>query len=165
MNQDAVTKPILRTFAYNLDYARRLVADVPDEKMAYQPAPKTNHAIWCVGHLIGGCDFAGSLMGLSPSLPKAWEPLFGWNAAPQPERSAYPSKAEVLQALEAAHAKIADAFAKFPLDKWADPFPIEQFRKNLPTVGDALVMLLTSHEATHLGQLSAWRRVQGMPSV
>jgi len=35
----------------------------------------------------------------------------------------------------------------------------------LPTRGDLLAHILTTHEATHLGQLSAWRRQLGFPPV
>jgi hypothetical protein len=36
-------------------------------------------------------------------------------------------------------------------------------RKFAPRVGDAAVGIATTHEAIHLGQLSAWRLAMGMP--
>ena len=44
--------PLLHARALNLGYAQRLVADIPDAKMALQPVPEMNHAGW------GGCDDA-----------------------------------------------------------------------------------------------------------
>ena len=35
----------------------------------------------------------------------------------------------------------------------------------LPTLGDSFVFVMAAHENMHLGQLSAWRRVQGMGRV
>ena len=40
-----------------------------------------------------------------------------------------------------------------------------EIRDFWPTLGDGLVWMIASHENIHLGQLSAWRRVQGLPSV
>ena len=35
----------------------------------------------------------------------------------------------------------------------------------MPKIGIWLNYLMTLHESTHLGQVSVWRRVQGMPAV
>jgi hypothetical protein len=35
----------------------------------------------------------------------------------------------------------------------------------LPTLGDCFVFVMAAHENMHLGQLSAWRRVQGLGRV
>lgn len=43
--------PLLHAWNLNLGYAKRLVADIPDDKMAIQPAPGINHAAWVLGHL------------------------------------------------------------------------------------------------------------------
>jgi hypothetical protein len=49
----------------------------------------------------------------------------------------------------------------------SEPHTLElRFLKGpLPTVGDLLAHLMTTHEAAHLGQLSAWRRLLGLPGV
>ena len=43
--------------------------------------------------------------------------------------------------------------------------PIRFLLRHLPTVGDLLAHLLTTHSAYHLGQLSTWRRAAGLPEV
>jgi len=42
---------------------------------------------------------------------------------------------------------------------------LERWQQFMPTAGIALPYLMLVHENTHFGQLSAWRRVQGLPSV
>ena len=37
---------LLTAAALNVDYARRLVADIPHDKMAAQPIEGMNHAAW-----------------------------------------------------------------------------------------------------------------------
>jgi hypothetical protein len=38
-------------------------------------------------------------------------------------------------------------------------------RGGLPALGDCAVFVMAAHENMHLGQVSAWRRVQGMGRV
>ena len=42
---------------------------------------------------------------------------------------------------------------------------LERWKAFFPTAAVALPYLMLLHENLHLGQLSAWRRIQGMPSV
>jgi len=85
--------------------------------------------------------------------------------APSGDASQYPSKATLLRALEAAHAAIAAALQAVPESRWPETTPLEAVRGFLPTVGDCFVLAMAAHENMHLGQLSAWRRVQGLGRV
>ena len=58
--------PLLHAWNLNLGYAKRLVADIPDDKMALQPAPEMNHAAWVLGHLACTADMLGAMIGLKP---------------------------------------------------------------------------------------------------
>jgi hypothetical protein len=70
-----------------------------------------------------------------------------------------------MKALEDAHAGIAAALPSIPESRWAETTPLEAVRGFLPTLGDCFVFVMAAHENMHLGQLSAWRRVQGMGRV
>lgn len=156
---------LLHIYAQNLDYAKRLTKDLPAEKWAFQPAPKTNHAAWVIGHLAASADLTLTFVGQPSTAPKDWEKLFGWNSSPSPDAKLYPAGATLIKALEDYHAQVAAAVQKVPAADFAKPFPIEAWRSFAPTIGDAFFIMLGSHENIHLGQLSAWRRVQGLPSV
>ena len=151
----------------NLWYSQKLVADVPDEQMCAQPVAGRvmNHPAFLLGHLAWAAgDVATGLLGLPPACPEGWKELFGMGAAPSADRSRYPSKAVLLQTLEDAHARLADAVAKATPETLDRPAP-ERMRSRFPTVGAMLVGLMTAHEASHNGQLSAWRRAMGLPPV
>ncbi len=156
---------VLHTYARNLDYANRLVADVPPEGMAVQPAPGMNHAAWVIGHLTFVCDLIGGVFGLAPAMPAAWLAIFNNESHPSADAAIYPEKAALVAALARGHARVAEAVAHAGPGAMVHPLPDEKFRQFFPTIGDAVTYLCTSHESVHLGQLSAWRRVQGMPSV
>ena len=158
---------VLPTFRANLWYTQKLAADVPDEQMCAQPVAGRvmNHPAFLLGHLAWAAgDVAADKLGLPPACPAGWKELFGMGAVPQADRSRYPSKAELLKALEDAHARLADAVTKAAPETLAQPAP-ERARERFPTVGALLIGLMTSHEASHNGQLSAWRRAMGLPPV
>jgi hypothetical protein len=93
------------------------------------------------------------------------QPLGGRRSSPSSDASKYPSKSVLLKALEDAHAGVAAALAGVPESRWTESTPIEEVRGFLPTLGDCFVFVMAAHENMHLGQLSAWRRVQGMGRV
>jgi hypothetical protein len=157
--------PLLHTWAMNLGYAKRLVADIPDDRMALQPAPEMNHAAWVLGHLACTADMLGAMIGAKPVCPTDWASRFDWNSTPSSDAARYPAKAALLQALEDAHAAIAAALPSIPEFRWQEATPLEAVRGFLPTLGDCFVFVMAAHENMHLGQLSAWRRVQGLGRV
>lgn len=158
-----IVRPI---YDFNLHFAHKLVEDVADERMCVQPVPgqTMNHAAFLLGHLAWTSDSAISLLGEQPGPAAGWKDLVGMGAVPQSDRALYPGKAELLKALSEAHERIVAALPKVTEEVLTRPAP-ERIRSRFRTVGIAIVGLMTSHEAMHLGQLSAWRRAQGLPAV
>jgi len=156
---------VLRAAAGNVDYAKRLVADIPEEKMAVQPAPGMNHAAWVLGHLAYVFDSMIVVWRQKPAMSREWKELFNVPSKPQPEREKYPSKAELLEAYEKAYQRIVDVVKAASPEDLDKEFPNPNLRAAMPTIGVAMVHILTSHQGQHLGQLSAWRRAQGLPGV
>jgi hypothetical protein len=115
--------PLLHTWNLNLGSAKRLVADIPNDRMAIQPAPHMNPAAWVLRPPACTADMLGAIIDAKPVCPPEWTALFDWNSSPSSDASRYPTKSLLLKALEEAH------------------------------------------ENMHLGQLSAWSRVQGMGRV
>ncbi|MCE9630521.1 MAG: DinB family protein [Planctomycetia bacterium] len=64
-----MTDPLLHAWNLNVGYAKRLVADIPDDKMTLQPAPDMNHAAWVLGHLACTADMLGAMIGVKPVCP------------------------------------------------------------------------------------------------
>ena len=157
--------PLIHTWNLNLGYAKRLVADISDDQMAFQPAAHMNHAAWVLGHLACTADMLAAMIGAKPVCPPVWTSLFDWNSEPSSDASRYPTKAVLLKALEDAHAGVAIVLPSVPEARWSGQTPIEEVRGFLPTLGDSFVFVMAAHENMHLGQLSAWRRVQGMGRV
>ena len=154
-------------YAFLLDYARKLVEGVEDDRFAVEPAPGMNHPAWILGHLAICTDLALKQLGKPARCPEGWMELLGPGSKLQADRSAYPGKAELLNALAEGHEHVAHAASEADPSAMDEPHqvPIRFVRQWIPTVGVLVTHLMTTHEATHLGQLSAWRRAQGMPGV
>jgi uncharacterized damage-inducible protein DinB len=156
---------VLRAASANVDYAKRLVADIPDDKMCAQPIAGMNHAAWVLGHLAYVFDSMIGVFDEKPVMSAEWKELFNLSSKPLADRAKYPSKAALFEAYEKSYQRIVNAVKAASPKSLARDFPNPRVRSTLPTVGMAMVHILTSHQGVHLGQLSAWRRAQGLPAA
>jgi hypothetical protein len=156
---------ILRSFGMVVGYARELLADVPDGRMAESPLAGINHAAWIVGHLAHSFQAIGGELGLGAWLPDDWASRFGTGTRPAPDRSVYPSKIELLGWFDDGARRLTERLRRMSDADLNVPLPDERYRHVFPTLGAAVLHILTVHAAVHLGQLSAWRRAIGLPGV
>jgi hypothetical protein len=156
---------ILRSFAYCLDYLREQVADVLVADMVAQPNGIVNHPAWVIGHLTASCQAVGREIGMQPWLPKTWGNRFGMGSIPLSDVSAYESKTELLEILRDAQTRITDAIENLEPTQLEQPLPEEKYRPVLPTVRHALAQMLVAHTANHIGQVTIWRRMMGLPPL
>jgi uncharacterized damage-inducible protein DinB len=152
-------------YAFLLGYAQRLVSDIEDARFVEQPAAGVNHPAWLLGHLAVAGDLFLRMLGEPIACPKEWVRTFGPGSRPSCLRTDYPSKAELLVALERTHQRVTQAARKATPEAMAEPHSIDFLRDSLPTRGDLLAHVMTSHEGMHLGHLSNWRRQMGMPYI
>lgn len=155
----------LNAFRFTLSYAQLLVADIDDIEMANIPHPGMNHPAWILGHLILVADMGAKLLGEEQILDASWMEKYGPGSTPVSDRSAYPSKDELLTTMKEIYQRTEQfaAAAEDAVLEAKNPTPI--FPQQFPTLGDLLTHVLTTHPATHLGQLSAWRRCLGKGPV
>jgi len=156
---------ILNSYAIALDSGRRMLADLRDDQWVAQPIAGMNHPAWIVGHLTYSCQMIGIEMGLAPWLPEDWGTRFDTDSRPVAAAEDYPSRSELLSAFGDAAERVQRRLAEIDDADLAGPLPDERYRETFPTLGHAVLHILTVHTAVHLGQLSAWRHAVGLPSV
>jgi hypothetical protein len=149
-------------YRFNLGIAERLVADLTPAQMVMQPSGVVNHPAWSLGHLVLSSNGLAKLLGLPSQAPDGWDSIFATGGIPSGDEADYPSKAELLEALAAQHERNTGAVLQADPASFAAPHPDERLRKYFPTVGDVVTFLMTSHETSHQGQVSAWRRAAGL---
>ncbi len=142
-----------------------LLTGVDESKFADQPMPGMNPPAWILGHLAIVADRGCEVLGAPRQLSEAWHTQFGPGSTPSSKLSDYPSKAELLAALDAGHARLSSLALAADPALLAEPHGRERIAALLPTKGDLVAMMMTAHEGTHLGQLSTWRRCIGIPPL
>jgi len=155
-------------WAANGAYGEQLVADLSDEQMIAQPRVggelAVNHAAWVISHLCAYHPVMTALLeGRTPDDPK--DHRYGMTSKPVADASEYPSADELRRQFAEGHAAVAAAMEKATDATFEAAMPVERWAPKFPQVGLALPYLMVRHEALHLGQLSAWRRVQGLAAT
>ncbi|MAY74344.1 MAG: hypothetical protein CMJ31_06385 [Phycisphaerae bacterium] len=159
---------VLGTFAMTMDQAKKLVADVPDDRFAELPFEGAKHPGWVLGHLCCGAGMGAAFLAGEEGVagcPDAWVTACMPGTQLAADRSAYGAKADLLTHFERVHGLLADRYGAASDDLLATEFPNPEYRSFFPTLGDACFYLMAYHEGYHLGQLSAWRRAAGFGPV
>lgn len=155
----------LRLYAMMLKYCRKLTVDLTDEQIYVAPCSGANTPAWLLGHLAISADYGLQLVGRPTHCSAAWHKQFAPGSLPSALKAPGLKKFELMDTLEAGHARVNEAAAVTTLEQMAESHGLAFLRDSLPTKGDVMAHLLTTHEACHLGQLSAWRRQMGLPST
>ena len=142
---------------------QHLVNELADERLTEQPLPGVNHPTWILGHLALIADIVGESCGGTRTLPAEWGTLFGQGTQPSSARGGYPSRSELLRAFEESYRRLREQVAAAGPDLLAQPPTSPRARAAFPTFKELATFILTGHVGVHLGQLSAWRRMIGLP--
>lgn len=159
---------LLYAWKKNLEYGPKLVADLSDEQLTAQPiadlSSPANHPAWIFSHLNVYLPIIEALIqGKKFDDPK--EHRFGMLSRPESDRSLYSSKQELLTEFISGHERVVELLQKSDDSVLGHAVSLERWQPMMPFSGIALPYLMLNHENCHLGQLSAWRRVLGLPSV
>ena len=162
---------LLYPFRVHAGQGAKLVADLSAEQMTDQPGSPAqglavNHPAWILSHLNCYLPVAAELLeGGTPRDPK--NDQFGMNSVPLTGEAAsvYAPRDELVGVWTAEHERVGGLIQNAGVDAFEREMPVERWREKFPTVGHVLGYLLIHHEGYHLGQLSAWRRVSGLPAI
>ncbi|QDT65889.1 DinB family protein [Calycomorphotria hydatis] len=152
---------ILKTAAMNHGLINRLMEDVDDREIDEQPMAGINTPRWILGHIAVTIDYTLITLGEPGRMPEQWFVDFGPGSVPGKHSDNAPEKTELLEAINAGHEEVKKVVVSAPSEKFEEKRTEGFFVEQLPTVGDMVTFLMTTHEAFHIGQLSAWRRMSG----
>ncbi len=164
----SIIEGLLFAWKKNQDYAPKLVADLSAEQMVTQPAADpeapANHPAWVLSHLNVYLPIIRSIIkGESFEDPRPHK--FGMLSRPVAEVSQYASKEELVHEFVQGHDQVSELLGNSDISVFEQAVSLPRWKEVMPTAGIALPYLMLNHENGHLGQLSAWRRIQGMPGV
>jgi hypothetical protein len=148
-----------------VQYCWTLVMDVADMRLAEQPVALVNHPDWILGHLALTAEIALEKLGGAKVLAAEWSTLFGAGSKPSTSRSDYPPKDELLQALEQSCQRLRQQATSAAPELLARPTTNPRAKEALPTLKEMVAFVLTGHMGVHVGQLTTWRRLIGLPPM
>jgi hypothetical protein len=143
-----------------------LVEDLSDEQMCLQSLPGENHPAWILGHLLLGDIYLLSMLagqGLSEDFPDLLS-RYGPGSTPRQGGAMYEAKAVLVERLFQTDALRCEAVRQKTLEELRQPIPDAVLAQAQPTIGHHL-QTLVFHEGHHGGQLSSWRKAQGLSPI
>ncbi len=157
---------LLRAWTHQRAYTDRLTGDLTPEHVFQTPPGGVvmNHPAWVLCHLTAYAPvLAAMLRGEAPQDPL--DHPFGKRSTPTLDPGAYPEWEQVREDYLSSHDLVPGALENARADTLNAPPSIARFRDRWSALSGVVVHLMIHHESVHLGQLSAWRRVCGLPSV
>ena len=151
-----------------LDLARvwtfKLSDGIPQDKLTFQPVPKTNHALWILGHCAVSDEHFVKTMGEDQSiLDASWGELFGMGSTPIDDPGKYPSLEEITAGMGKSREALLEWFSSMDEAKLMSELP-DDWKSFGPNFG-GLMNSIAWHEALHTGQFSAIRRALDLPNA
>ncbi len=148
------------------DYAQQLVGGITDSDMIAQPVPGVvmNHPAWILSHLAAYAPVVSAILKNEPAIDPLDHP-FGRNSEPLDDAGVYLPKDKLIAHYLRVHEEALDAFRAVSMHRLAEMTPIERWQGRFPTIASLPEQFFVKHHATHLGQLSAFRRAAGLGRV
>jgi len=156
-----------------LGYAERLLTAIPDAQFGRFATVggqmvQSNHPAFIFGHLsLYPCRIVADLGHDASSIKPtdSYTDVFGHTAkcVDDADSSVYPSKDEIIERFFTAHRLAIDVLQTADDALFTVPNPNEAMRGKFATTGAMHGFYLGGHLMLHIGQLSAWRRMIGLP--
>jgi hypothetical protein len=159
-----------------LRYAKRLLDSIPAERFARIATPNgapvtSNHPAFNIGHLTCYPVKIAELLGVdtsAASAPANFVALFSKDnqCVDDPDGTIYPSKDEIIAVFNRTYEAGLAALRSCDDALLLAPNPVDSPLKNIcPTLGSMLAFYAIGHVTSHLGQISTWRRMEGLPAA
>lgn len=155
----------------SLGYGERLLKNVPAERAGRFAAPggvivESNHPAFIYGHLgLYAPKILRQIGHPAPPIPDGFELAFSKDAkcVDDVDGDFYPPLEQVVAFFLEGHRMTTGALRNTPDATFDQANPAEGRMKELfPTIGSVQAFYCGGHMMMHLGQMSAWRRMEGL---
>ena len=145
-------------------YLQRLLSDIHETQLDDGPIAGLHSFRWILCHLAVTGDMGRVMLGQDKRCPAAWHAAYGPRSSGVSHDKIRPSKAELLEQLEAVYQQLQELYESAPAELLSQAHPVGLLSQtSIRSNGDLLAHLLTTHFASHVGQLSAMRRAWDWP--
>ncbi len=165
---------IADSLAVSLGYGERLLMGVSDDRFARFAAPggvsvASNHPAFIYGHLsLYATTVLRQIDHPALTVPDYFESAFSKDATcrDDPDGDLYPRMDDVLAFFREGYRMVVGALRTVPNEVFQRPNPTEgRMAQLFPTIGSVQTFYCGGHMMMHLGQMSAWRRMEGLTAA
>ena len=155
----------------SLGYADRLLEGIAAERFPRFAVVggrivDSNHPAFVYGHLsLYAPKILHQIGAPAPQVPEHFEIRFSKDSTcvDDPDLDLYPSLDEIVAFFHEGYRMVTGALRSTPEEVFQKPNPAEGRMKELfPTIGSVQTFYCGGHMMMHLGQVSAWRRMEGL---
>lgn len=155
----------LKVSGTNAFLFEKALSDIPEHLLCDQSKGFMNHPLWQIGHVALARVGAAREIGATCEFPEAWAKVFGRGSQPVADASVYPKRAELLAKYKEAVGAFHELAPKATPEQLNAAHSVAALQGVFSTVGDLVSGITCMHDSLHLGQLTAWRRAMGLPSL
>ncbi len=165
---------IADSLSVSLGYGERLLAGLTADRFARFASPggvvvASNHPAFIYGHLsLYAPKVLVQIGHPAPPVPEHFEVMFSKDAVCRDDADGdlYPARDEVLAFYREGYRMVTGALRSTPNAVFEQPNPAAgRMRELFPTIGSVQTFYCGGHMMMHLGQASAWRRMEGLPAA
>ena len=160
----AQLETMVRLFDLTRTMAAKMAEDLPEDEFDKQRGD-SNSPKWITGHLALGMDFGLNLLGISNGKSEQMMPIYGPGSSGGVVGDDGRSRSDLIQHMRTSGDQLREAVLDASEQTLSAPNSTPFLAEELPTVGDLLGHVFTTHIALHMGQLSQIRRELGLPSL
>jgi uncharacterized damage-inducible protein DinB len=151
---------------FNREYLKWMLDGIPDKELDSTFGEGSHSARWILVHLAIAVDYGFKQLDKKTVASKIWHRAYGPGSSPSSNAEIRPSKEELLKFIDEQYAKLCEAAVAFDGTKLNVPHQVKLLESMpIKTKADLVGHILTTHFSVHLGQLSAWRRMVGLPHL
>ncbi|HVP12468.1 MAG TPA: DinB family protein [Phycisphaerae bacterium] len=137
-----------------------LLEDIPENKLCYQAVPRSNHALWIMGHIaITDESFLADIAKRPADRFNAWKEMFFTGSTPKANPTDYPRLSEIRDCLTRSRGNLIEWLGSLSEQQLLAPLSGEM-QSFAPTLA-AMMSSIACHEAMHAGQLTIIRKSLG----
>jgi uncharacterized damage-inducible protein DinB len=155
----------LTTFRFAVSLTHKAFADVPEADLRKQLIAEMNPPVWILGHLVAVFGMISKLLTGSANVPEQYVGWFGPGSKIPDLPAELPTGKQLLGELGLVSEQLLVVLPKLTEEQLAAPNKTPYFVTELPTVRALLENLLVGHTMLHVGQMTAWRKVAGLPKI
>jgi uncharacterized damage-inducible protein DinB len=161
-----MNEPIVALNSFNRHYLHRMIDSIADPELDSTFGPGSHSARWILVHLAIAVDYGFKQLDMPFVAPKEWHVAYGPGSDPASNAKLRPTKAELLKFIDDNYIKLCIVSLDADSSKLSVAHTVPLlYDTPVKTKGDLLAHILTTHFATHVGQLSSWRRLLGLPPL